>query len=179
MEEILNKIGERFAISAVSRARENLFFCNVEAGHLRSVLLHLRDIELFGHLVLITAVDRIEANRFQLTYLLHSYQTHHDIGIRVMIDRDRASMESVHDLWNTAATYQRELKEMFGIDFPNSPRVNESFILEGWHEIPPYRRDFDTRKYSEETFFPRPGRETHDPAEYMKQQLYAEEDQTC
>jgi NADH-quinone oxidoreductase subunit C len=61
---------------------------------------------------------------------------------------------------------------MFGIDFPDSPGVEEEFILEGWTGIPPYRRDFDTLKYSDETFAPRPGRETRDPSEHMKDELY-------
>ena len=65
---------------------------------------------------------------------------------------------------------------MFGIDFPDSPRVEEDFILEGWTGIPPYRRDFDTLKYSTETFAPRPGRETRDPAQHMKEQLYPDGD---
>jgi len=85
-------------------------------------------------------------------------------------------MASIHHLWKQAGTYQRELKEMFGIDFPGSPRVDDSFILEGWDNIPPMRRDFDTKKYSEETFFPRPGRESHDPETYMKSKLYPEGD---
>ena len=81
-------------------------------------------------------------------------------------------MESIHDLWPTAATYQRELREMFGIDFPGSPRVEEDFILEGWIDIPPYRRDFDTKKFAEDNFEHREGRITKDPATHMKDQLY-------
>ena len=65
---------------------------------------------------------------------------------------------------------------MYGIDFPGSPRVDESFILEGWDDIPPMRREFDTKKYSEEIFFPREGRETNDPEEYMKKKLYPDEE---
>ncbi|HUX52087.1 MAG TPA: NADH-quinone oxidoreductase subunit C [Spirochaetia bacterium] len=84
-------------------------------------------------------------------------------------------MESIHHLWAQAATYQRELKEMFGVHFPGSPRVDEEFALEGWKDIPPMRRDFDTRDYSERTFFPRPGRVTHDPVEYMKKQMYPDQ----
>ena len=61
---------------------------------------------------------------------------------------------------------------MFGIDFPDSPRVNEEFILEGWVDMPPYRRDFDTKKFAEQTFTQRAGRETHDPAQHMKDKLY-------
>ena len=48
----------------------------------------------------------------------------------------------------------------------------EEFILEGWNDIPPYRRDFDTLKYAEASYSQRPGRETRDPATHMKQQLY-------
>ena len=36
-------------------------------------------------------------------------------------------------------------------------------------------RDFDTKKYAEETFFPRPGRKTNDPKEHMKKKLYPDE----
>ena len=136
------------------------------------MILHLRDQENFTHLVLLTAVDWLEDKLFQLTYLLSNRQQARDIGLRVMISRDDAVMESIHDIWPTAATYQRELREMFGIDFPDSPGVNDDFILEGWNDIPPYRRDFDTLKFSEQNFSQRPGRETKDPAEHMKQQLY-------
>ena len=70
-------------------------------------------------------------------------------------------MISIHHLWEQAATYQQEIHEMFGINFPGSPGVDENFILEGWQNIPPMRRDFDTLKYSVETYFPREGRETY------------------
>ncbi|WP_455383230.1 NADH-quinone oxidoreductase subunit C [Salinispira pacifica] len=85
-------------------------------------------------------------------------------------------MDSIHHLWAQAATYQRELKEMYGIHFPGSPRIDEEFALEGWNDVPPMRREFDTREYSEKTFFPRPGRKTHDPVEYMKQNMYPDPD---
>ncbi len=129
----------------------------------------------FTHLAFITAVDYIEDSQFQITYMLHNYEKHLDLGVRVLIDRDNPVMESIHHLWEHAATYQREWKEMFGIDFPGSPRVDEPMILEGWDGPPPYRRDFDTKKYSDETYFPRPGRVNHDPREYMKKKLYPEE----
>jgi len=64
------------------------------------------------------------------------------------------------------------LREMFGIDFPDSPRVNEDFILEGWRDIPPYRRDFDTKAFSDKFYKQRPGRKTNDPEKYMKDKLY-------
>ncbi len=161
-----------FPLGEFTQQRDNLAFISLDKTQLRPVILHLRDKEKFTHLVLLTAVDWLEDNLFQLTYLVSHRQKAIDIGLRVMIPRNQAIMDSIHDIWPTAATYQRELYEMFGIDFPDSPRVHEDFILEGWNDIPPYRRDFDTLKFSEHNFSQREGRETHDPAHYMKQQMY-------
>ena len=175
MKDIINDIKTRFEISDVIEQRNDLEFLTCKKEQAISLITHLKDIEGFSHLVLISAVDWIEDEKFQVTYILNSPDKKIDFGIRVFIDRNEATMDSAHHLWQHAATYQRELKEMFGIDFPNSPRVDESFILEGWDDIPPMRRDFDTNKYSEETFFPREGRTTNDPTEYMKKKIYPDE----
>ena len=172
MRELYAKLNERFPLGELTEQRNDLAFITVPREHLRSLLLHLRDREGFSHLVLLTAVDWIEEGSFQLTYLLSDRARPRDLGLRVMLPRDGASMESIHDIWPTAATYQRELREMFGIDFPGSPRIDEDFLLEGWEEIPPMRREFDTRAYAEKTFFPREGRETNDPRSHMQKQLY-------
>lgn len=172
MRELHNKLATLFPLVDITEQRDNLTFITLKKEHLRAALLHLRDIENFSHLVILTAVDWLEDNIFQLTYLVSNRTKALDIGLRVMLARDNATMESIHDIWPTAATYQRELYEMYGIDFPDSPGVHDDFILEGWNDIPPYRRDFDTLKYSQDNFSERPGRETHDPAQYMKQQLY-------
>jgi len=172
MRELHTRLKNLFPLGELSERRPDLAFVTVPKEHLRALLLHLRDREGFTHLVLLTAVDWLEDGKFQLTYLLCDRSGRRDLGLRVMIPRDAATMESIHEVWPTAATYQRELREMFGIDFPGSPRLEEDFILEGWNDIPPYRRDFDTKKYAEESYSQRPGRETHDPATHMKQQLY-------
>lgn len=172
MRELYTKLNERFPLGELTEQRPDLAFITVTRAQLRPLLLHLRDLEGFSHLVLLTAVDWLEEGIFQLTYLLSDRAKHRDLGLRLMLPRDGASMESIHDIWPTAATYQRELREMFGIDFPDSPGVNDDFILEGWTDTPPYRRDFDTLKFAEENFRQRPGRETRDPAQHMKDQLY-------
>jgi NADH-quinone oxidoreductase subunit C len=175
LQQIYAQLKDRFQLGEMDGRRPNLAFITVPREQLRALLLHLRDREGFTHLVILTAVDWIEDGVFQLTYLIGDRERAHDLGLRVLLPRDGASMESVHDLWPTAATYQRELREMFGIDFPGSPGLEEDFILEGWIRTPPYRRDFDTLKYANETFAPRPGRETRDPTEHMREQLYPDE----
>jgi len=175
MRKLYKNLQQLFPLGELTEQRDDLVFITVSKDQLRPLLLHLRDQDGFTHLVLLTAVDWIEDNLFQLTYLLNDRINARDISLRVMLPRDSATMDSIHDIWPTAATYQRELREMFGIDFPDSPGVNDEFILEGSNDIPTYRRDFDTLKYSEENYTHRPGRETRDPAQYMKEKLYPDE----
>jgi NADH-quinone oxidoreductase subunit C len=175
MEALLDRLKTRFGVFDFEQKKEYQSFCSVDKLSLVSLVTHLKSTEGFKVLVLISVVDWIEDGKFQITYLLNNPELKTDLGIRTFISRDNEEMESIHDLWEHAPTFQREIREMYGINFPGSPRVDESFLLEGWDDIPPMRREFDTKKYSEETFFPRPGRKTNDPAEYMKQKLYPDE----
>lgn len=175
MEEIIKHLENIFPIENVKKQRENLYFTTTSKEMAISLITHLRDYEGFSHFVMLSVTDWIEEGEFELMYLLNNPIRKIDLGVCVRISRENATMQTAHHLWEQIWSYQRELKEMYGIDFPGSPRVDESFLLEGWDEIPPMRREFDTLKYSEETYFPRPGRESHDPATYMKQKLYPNE----
>jgi NADH-quinone oxidoreductase subunit C len=174
MKQLYDILSLQFALSDYVQKRADLAFVTAQRQQLIALLTCLRDNHHYTHLVTLTAVDWIEANRFQLTYLLHNYQTHCDLGIRVMLDRDNPVMDSIHHLWEQARVYQRELHEMFGIDFPGSPGVEEPMILEGWQGPPVMRRDFDTMKYSLETYDHRP-RQTREPEQHMKEKLYPED----
>ena len=172
MKQLLNRIKKKINIEPITKKRDDLYFITVKKDQLELILSYLKNYEGFTHLAFLQAVDYLEDNKFQLTYMLYNYNIKVNLAINVFIDRDNAEMTSIHKLWSHAWQYQRELHELFGIDFPNSPRCHESFVLEGWEEIPPMRRDFDTKEYVERTFYPRPGRSTNDPKEYMKEKLY-------
>jgi NADH-quinone oxidoreductase subunit C len=180
MKKLLDTLATHYPISRITQQRSDLWFCTVTQVHAIDPILHLRDYQGFSHLNFITAVDYPEQDAIQLTYMLHNHTIQRSLGIRVLLNRQQPEMPSLHHAWMQVATYQRELKEMYGISFPGSPGLDDGFALEGWHDVPPMLRTFDTKKYSEETYFPRPGRVTHDPKTYMKQQLYpdAAEEQT-
>jgi NADH-quinone oxidoreductase subunit C len=172
MKKLFERLQPLFAVSDLKEQRNDLAFLQIPRDHAEMLIRHLRDHEGFSHLVFFTAVDYIEEGIFRLIYMLHNYGTNDTLGVQVAISRENASMTSIHELWAQAALYQRELKEMFGIDFAGSPGVDEDFLLEGWDQIPPMRREFDTRAYAEKTFFPRPGRKSTDPRTHMQEQLY-------
>ena len=174
-EQLITSIKEQFAVTQVSGSEPLLRFVTIPKAQAVQAVKYLLEKQGYKHLVLLTAVDYIEQGQFQLTYLLHNPENRTDIGVRVLIDRENATMDTAHALWPTIATYQRELREMFGISFPGSPGVDDDFILEGWHGMPPYRRDFDTKAFAESFFPQRDGRETNDPATFMKEKLYPNE----
>lgn len=170
----------RYAVRGLEEIRPDLAFLRAEKDEAVAVLTHARSIHAYRHLAFFTAVDQIEAERFELLYMLHSYELKHDLGIIVEIPREgeRCMMDTIHHLWPAAETYQRELREMFGIDFPGSPRLHEDFALEGWEDIPPMRKEFDTREYSERVYYARPGRAKTDNRSHMKEEIYPSEAET-
>ena len=172
METILKILKDRFDASEPHARRADLSFVTVPGTRAVEAVTWMRDQGEFTHLVMISCVDRIEDGVFELVYLLNDPVAYLDIGICVEIGRDEPVMESMHHLWAVVRVYQRELHEMFGIDFPGSPGVDEPMILEGWDDIPPMRRDFDTLEYAERTYYPREGRSTSDPATEMEKRSY-------
>lgn len=172
MEAEITALTGRFTITETVEKRPDLAFLTVPASEAVDLLTRLRDSAGYVHLAFFTCVDRIEEGQFELVYMLHNYEKSRDLGVKTRIPRAKPEMEGIHHLWEAAATYQRELYESYGISFPGSPRLTDPFALEGWDALPPMRRDFDTRKYSEETYYPRPGRSTTDPSERMREKLY-------
>ncbi|MBN2781428.1 MAG: NADH-quinone oxidoreductase subunit C, partial [Candidatus Marinimicrobia bacterium] len=123
MKALIERLEKNFKISGLVTQRANEVFLTVDKEDAVAFITRLREQEGFTHLVILTAVDWLEDGKFQLTYLLNNNAMKADLGVRVFLDRERPVMESIHHLWKQAATYQRELKEMFGIDFPGSPRI--------------------------------------------------------
>jgi len=123
-----------------------------------SILLYLKNQMGFIHLNHMTCVDWIEDNKFELVYIVWNPETKKTVLVHTFIDREHPEMENIDTIWDQAHTYEREMREMYGIEFPGLEAPKE-FILEDWQEMPPMRRDFDTKKYAQETYTTRPGRE--------------------
>lgn len=174
MKELIELLEKRYSLKDIKYQRANQVYFTAPAEHLVDLVTALKDVHGFTHLAFVTVVDRIEEGLFRLLYMVHNHETHTDFGVQTEIPREGSTAESIHHLWAQGATYQRELYEMYGISFPGSPRMTDPFVLESWDGPPPMRREFDTRKYSEETYYPRPGRTTHDPVAYMAEKLEEE-----
>jgi len=167
MENVREELQRRFGATGWRRQRDDLYGVVLPPDRVVPALGWLKAHTPLVQLTHLTAVDWIEDGEFQLTYLLTDPHGHRSLMVDTRIDRARAEAESIHRLWPQAVTYEQEIHEMFGIAFPGSPRQGMPFILEGWRDLPPMRRDFDTLAYVEKHHPMRPGREHTDPRTYV------------
>ncbi|MDC0559151.1 NADH-quinone oxidoreductase subunit C, partial [Candidatus Izimaplasma bacterium] len=82
------------------------------------------------------------------------------IQIRTRIDRENPSMDSILPIYPGCKYYEREVHEMFGVKFPGNPDYHKQLVLEAWDDMPPLRKDFDPRAYSDAHFAKREYSET-------------------
>ena len=157
-QQLLNTIQSVFSIQGGQVKRKHRVEVIVEKKDVVPLLLYAKETLGYQHLSHISCVDWLEEGEFELIYMPWSHKDSILLMIHTRISRDNAEMENIDMIWRQANTYEREFREMFGIQFPGLVGAEE-FILEDWDEMPPMRRDFDTAAYVKEAYFERAGRE--------------------
>lgn len=133
------------------RRSEKRLRLDVDADALPALLELLKGKASYVHLSAISCVDWIEDGEFELVYHLWSYETQSLISAHTRIPREPGRYLSVYDLYKPAAFFERDIHEMYGVDFEGSPHM-EKFILTEWDGPPPMRKDFDSEAYINQHF---------------------------
>lgn len=166
-EDILASLAQDFA--PLEEVRRRPGYLHVKVDRLRALEMLLRAKDRYGKkiLQLISVVDRMEDHLFQMTWILEDPRDSSVLIVSADYPRENCQVPTLGDIWPAAVIFERELHEMYGIDFPGNPRQNEDFLLEGWTDIPPMRRDFDSLEYSMRVFGERQERRHIDPRQYI------------
>jgi len=110
---------------------------------------YLRDKAGFARLSAVTAVDFWPREpRFEVVYLLHSVKN--NARLRVIVKaKESDSIESVSRVWRSANWYEREVFDLFGVQFYNHPNLERIMMPADW-EGHPLRKDYPVHghKYS-------------------------------
>jgi NADH:ubiquinone oxidoreductase subunit C len=118
----------------------NLF---VEPADFRALMERLRRDEQLGfdYLFCLTCVDF----KTHLTMVYHLSSTHYryNIVVKSKLEREQPEIETVCDIWRTAAFHEREVFELFGVNFRNHPDLRLLILPEGWEGKNPLRKDFE------------------------------------
>jgi NADH-quinone oxidoreductase subunit C len=95
----------------------------------------------------VTAVDWFPSSpRFQLSYHIVSHTYKERIRLRVLLDGDALSVESITALWPAANFYEREVFDLFGISFAGHPNLRRIMMPDDWQGHP-LRKDFPVEGY--------------------------------
>ncbi len=95
----------------------------------------------------VTAVDWYpQEPRIQLSYSLLSLTRKQRIRIIVRLSSDTLSAPSVTGVWPAANFYEREVFDLFGVDFPGHPRLTRIMMPLDWQGHP-LRKDYPVEGY--------------------------------
>ncbi len=132
--ECSSQHGQEFLVALPEAAVTVLEFLKTEAG--------------FDYLVDITAVDYpARPERFELVYIVYSFKRNQRIRIKIRIPEgfQPATAVPVH---LTADWLEREVFDMFGIEFAGHPNMRRILLPEEWQGYP-LRKDYPILKQDE------------------------------
>jgi NADH-quinone oxidoreductase subunit C len=116
-------------------------YLNVDRALIPNILLLLRDEEQFDYCVDITAVHYPKREKqFDVLWNLYSYARNERMRVKTQVV-DGASIPSSVWIWPTANWLEREVYDMFGIQFDGHPDLKRILLPDGWKGHP-LRKDY-------------------------------------
>ncbi|MEI9957790.1 MAG: NADH-quinone oxidoreductase subunit C [Ferruginibacter sp.] len=142
IEELKIKLTEILPTIAYEEGGEWLNL-NIDSNDWLPFAKQLRnDIALnFDFLFCITCIDW--KTHLTMVYHLTSTTYRHNIVVKTKIRFAKPEIESVTGIWKTADFHEREVYEMFGVNFLNHPDLRLLILPDGWEGKNPMLKDFE------------------------------------
>jgi len=155
---MFDSIKNNFATFDVEVKREDLYKVEVNKDRVFELIDFIGSKYDYKTLNAITCTDWIEDEHFAITYMLTSLDRKHTFMVQTTINRNKAKIKSLTDRFAQAEIMERDLAEMYGIDFIGNNNLKE-LSLENWVHTPPLRREFDTLEFVNKHLTFREGRD--------------------
>jgi NADH-quinone oxidoreductase subunit C len=141
-EELKIKITELLTDATFEEGAEWLTI-NIEPAQWPAFANNLRNNASlqFNFLFCLTCIDW----KTHLTMVYHLTATTHrqNIVIKAKLDNTKPEIETVSNIWRTAEFHEREVYELFGVNFINHPDLRLLILPDGWEGKNPLRKDFE------------------------------------
>lgn len=113
----------------------------VDSAICYEVLRRMREDEQFDYCVDITAVHYPKREQpFDVVYILYSFHDNERVRVKTLIT-DGERLRSAVSIWPTANWLEREVFDMFGIEFDGHPDLKRILLPDGWKGHP-LRKDY-------------------------------------
>lgn len=146
-DALLNRLKDKFSegiSSGQSFLNQPTYTVSVDC--LYDVMLELKDNSEwdFDYLIDLTALDYLEdEKRFCMVYHLYSYEHGKLIRVKARIAEDEV-VPSMSSIWKTADWMEREVYDLFGIEFSGHDDLKRILLPDDWHGHP-LRKDYDIK----------------------------------
>jgi NADH-quinone oxidoreductase subunit C len=141
-EELKAKITELLPQAGFDEAGQWLTI-NIEPSDWRSLAEQLRQDEalLFDFVFCLTCIDW--KTHLTMVYHLDSTKFRHNIVVKSKLTAVDPAIHTVSDIWRTANFHEREVYEMFGVNFINHPDLRLLILPDGWEGKNPLLKNFE------------------------------------
>lgn len=101
----------------------------------------------FDYLFCLTCIDwsatATGKTLMTMVYHLSSTTYRHNLVVKLKLDRTKPEVETVSSIWPTAEFHEREVYEMFGVNFLHHPDLRLLILPDGWEGKNPMRKDYE------------------------------------
>ena len=141
-EELKIKLTELIPTATFDESGEWLNIIITPGDLLTSVEILRNKSELnFDYLFCQTCVDW--KTHLTMVYHLESTRYRHQVVVKIQLDRNKPEIETLSHIWRTAEFHEREIYELFGVNFLNHPDLRLLILPDGWEGKNPLRKDFE------------------------------------
>ena len=95
----------------------------------------------FDYLFCLACVDW--KTHLTMVYHLTSTTYRHNLVIKSKLDRNKPEIATAADIWKTAEFHEREVFELFGVEFIGHPDLRLLILPDGWEGRFPMGKDYE------------------------------------
>jgi NADH-quinone oxidoreductase subunit C len=157
-EDVLNKLRERFGADSftTSEFRDNRRV-HLVPERLFDAIRFLKETLGFDMLVELSAADYLHypnaKDRYGVWYGLLNTTTGQRLWVKTFVNDPEPSVPSVYPLWRGADWMEREVYDMYGIEFDGHPDLRRILLPDEFTAFP-LRKDYPMRGRGERHNFP-------------------------
>jgi len=152
--DTLEQLNQRFELLGMSLVQVHEVAVDVKETDVHQILSYSKHLG-FKQLSGLTCVDWPLESKFQLIFNVFNWEKGIRMIIRTKVERENPLFRSITTIFPGAKYYERETHEFFGIVFEGNDDAIKPLFLENWDDIPPMRKDFDSRAYSDKKYIKR------------------------